>query len=118
VFALRYAGQDHLLTGRRIAAGSAASLLAATVLAADVFEVVSPVPAVVVFAIGLSILAVLGTVFATSGTVLLSTYRHDGIPIQQDLWLVTPVVTLVVSGQLFNVEGLPLAVVAAVAFAV
>ncbi len=98
VFALRYAGYDHLLTRSRLVASAALFGAFLSIFAASVSDTVS-VPPLVTGLLGMGLLLAVAVTFTIAGTVLLATYRYTGVPMVQSVAVVLPVVVLMVSAQ-------------------
>lgn len=98
VFGLRYAGRDHLLTARRVAAGTVLVYLFAAVFVLSVTGQFPDSTALVAL-LGLGLVGLLGGAFAVASVILLSTYRTSGLPLGQSVALVLPVIMLLMTAQ-------------------
>jgi signal transduction histidine kinase len=98
VFGLRYAGRDHLLTTRRVAAGA---ILVYSFVVAFVSSVTGRLPGSTVGTVllGVGIVGILGGTFAVAGGILLSAHRDPDLPLGQSLALVLPIVVLLMTAQ-------------------
>ncbi|QAU14115.1 PAS domain-containing protein [Halorubrum sp. BOL3-1] len=98
VFALRYAGRDHLLNLRRVVAAAVYIGVLTLVFVGNVMEALD-LPELATGAIGMGFLLVTAVAFAVVGAVLLSTYRYAGIPMGQSIAVVLPIVALMTAAQ-------------------
>jgi signal transduction histidine kinase len=98
VFGLRYAGRDHLLTTRRVAAGAVIVYLFIALFVSSVTGLLrgSTVGTVL---LGIGIVGLLGGTFAVAGVILLATYRDSELPLGQSVAVVVPIVALLMTAQ-------------------
>jgi signal transduction histidine kinase len=108
VFALRYAGREHLLTRQRVAAFSLGAIVL-TALSSVSFAAglsVDALPDLVVPVFAFLLLFFPAVVFVVSGFVLVSSYRHGKYTLASGVIVVLPIAAILLAGQLNN-PGLP-----------
>jgi signal transduction histidine kinase len=98
VFGLRYAGRDHLLTTRRVAAGAVLVYLFIAVFVSNATGR-PPSSTVTTVLLGIGIVGLLGGTFAVTGVMLLATYRDSELPLGQSVAVVVPVVVPLMTAQ-------------------
>jgi signal transduction histidine kinase len=108
VFALRYAGREHLVTRFRVAAFSLGAVVLTTLTSAS-FVVGLPAdafPDLVVPLFALMLFFFPAVIFVVSGFVLVSSYRHGKYTLASGVMVVLPIAAILLAGQLNN-PGLP-----------
>ena len=108
VFAVRYAGREHLVTRFRVAAFSLGAVVL-TALTSASFVVGLPVdalPDLVVPVFALMLFFFPAVIFVVSGFVLVSSYRHGKYTLASGVMVILPIAAILLAGQLNN-PGLP-----------
>ncbi len=102
VFALRYAGRGYLLSSPRIVVLSVAALLLTAVTWLSLLPGLSAdtLPQTALLIAGFLIVILLAVIFAVSGFVLLSSYRHGSHRLAGGVLVVLPIAEIMMAGQL------------------